>query len=124
MTLCLRLSKRRTLCLPCRQRGKRPASTPDLAIVLLDLEQVVAEKVGRRLEALNGRVEEVIRRAVDRELDRLIGAELELRIGVDDDGVRDHERGDREHGDRARDDAGRSGSVVSPGRLQRVSRRR
>jgi hypothetical protein len=41
-------------------------------MVLVDLEALVAERVIDRLQLTNGRLEQVVRDAVDRELDRLI----------------------------------------------------
>jgi hypothetical protein len=53
-------------------------------VLLLDLEQMIAAKVVGRLELLNGEVERLVREAVDRELDRLIGELVSERDGAGD----------------------------------------
>jgi hypothetical protein len=42
-------------------------------MVLLDLEALLAERVIDRLQLTNGRLEQLVRDAIDREIDRLIG---------------------------------------------------
>jgi hypothetical protein len=53
---------------------------------LLDLDSLVAAKVRDELDAMNGRVEQLVAQAVDRELARvvhdLVGAELETRASA------------------------------------------
>ena len=59
------------------------ASHSDLVTQLVDFEQLVGLKVRDELDAMNGRVEQLVAQAVDRELARvvhdLVGAELETR---------------------------------------------
>jgi hypothetical protein len=53
-------------------------------VLLLDLEPMIAAKVVGRLELLNGEVERLVREAVDREVDRLIGELVSERDGAGD----------------------------------------
>jgi hypothetical protein len=42
-------------------------------MVLLDLEALLAERVIDRLQLTNGRLEQIVRDAIDREISRLVG---------------------------------------------------
>jgi hypothetical protein len=49
-------------------------------VPILDLEQLVTEKVAGRLELLDGQLEKIVLAAVDRELDRLVRELVEANL--------------------------------------------
>jgi hypothetical protein len=85
---------------PASTRGWRSADVGvTLAVVPApDLDELVGRKVRDRLGEMNGRLEELVAEAIDRELDRLVSDEIARRV----------------NGDQAVHDDRRDGAELSP----------
>jgi hypothetical protein len=77
-------------------------------MVLLDLEALLAERVIDRLQLTNGRLEQIVRDAIDREISRLVG-EHDDRDGVTNLTAPEDAQASESHG-AVRDLTGRDGS--------------